>query len=590
MDFISTIKKYSFSFYFLPIILVLGIHLPFFILGKDSFLITNDNLNAEFLYAHLLKISGNIFNLNQNTIIENIGVGLKLKYFHSPFILVKLPFLFFDSFNAYIINSIVTRYIGFIGLYFLIKDYLKLKSTLATYILCLSFAILPLYTIFGVTILGQPFLLWAFLNLANNKKKLISIICIVIFIFYSNFQLIGPFAFFWLTVMGIYNYFIEKKLNRNYILGLVSMIVFSIIANFSIISTVFSTGAEQSFRLSRVYLELPSFLGAAYLFLKTLFFGELVSSLFIPIPVILLMLILAFKNKLDKIVLSIFGIILFNILVYVLSPHLSIYLGDYISFFKAFGFGRFIYLNAFLFFIILIILFKKINHNYIIISISALILFMNSIRNMEFYYNSYGKIINNIHSVYDEDKFIKSLISKDLYNNDHHVHHSAGFLTFNEFYATELFKEIEDFIGRKKDDYKVINLGIHPSIAQYNGFYSIDGYIPNYPLSLHTKFQTINKKEYEKKQFYGEKNITISNGVYLISSELSIYCDEYCFKKVANKSINNFDLNIKELKDSRVEYVFSAIEIQNTKKIGIEFQEVFEKDEYPYIIYLYKLI
>ena len=354
MDFISAIKKPIFSIYFLPIILVLGIHVPFFILGKDSFLITNDNLNAEFLYAHLLKISGNLFNLNQNAVIENIGVGLKLKYFHSPFILVKLPFLFFDSFNAYIINSIVTRYIGFIGLYFLIKDYLQLKSKLVVYILCLSFAILPLYTIFGLTILGQPFLLWAFLNLANNKKKLISIIYILIFIFYSNFQLIGPFAFFWLSVIGIYNYFREKKLNRNYILGLVSMIVFSIIANFSIISTVFSTGSEQSFRLSRVYLELPSFLGAAYLFLKTLFFGELVSSLFIPIPVILLMLILAIKNKLDKIVLYIFGIILFNILVYVLSPHLSIYLGDYISFFKAFGFGRFIYLNAFLFFIILI--------------------------------------------------------------------------------------------------------------------------------------------------------------------------------------------------------------------------------------------
>jgi hypothetical protein len=209
---------------------------------------------------------------------------------------------------------------------------------------------------------------------------------------------------------------------------------------------------------------------------------------------------------------------------------------------------------------------------------------------MEFYYNSYGKFSNDIHAVYDEDKFIKSLVPKDLYNNDHHVHHSAGFLTFNEFYATELFKEIEDFIGRKKDDYKVINLGIHPSIAQYNGFYSIDGYIPNYPLSLHTKFQTINKKEYEKKQFYGEKNITISNGVYLISSELSIYCDEYCFKKVANKSIKDFEVNIEELKKTNVEYIFSSIKIKNIEKMGIEFQEIFEKKEYPYIIYLYKLI
>ena len=53
MDFISAIKKYRLTLYLIPIILVLGIHLPFFILGKDSFLITNDNLNAEFLYAHL---------------------------------------------------------------------------------------------------------------------------------------------------------------------------------------------------------------------------------------------------------------------------------------------------------------------------------------------------------------------------------------------------------------------------------------------------------------------------------------------------------------------------------------------------------
>lgn len=590
MDFISAIKKPIFSIYFLPIILVLGIHVPFFILGKDSFLITNDNLNAEFLYAHLLKISGNLFNLNQNAVIENIGVGLKLKYFHSPFILVKLPFLLFDSFNAYIINSILTRYIGLMGLYFLIKDYLQLKSKLVVYILCLSFAMLPLYTIFGVTILGQPFLLWAFLNLKNNKKKLISFACIIIFIFYSNFQLIIPFAFFWLTAFAIYNYYDEKKVNRNYVLGLIIMIVFSIIANFSIISTVFSTGQDQSFRLSRVYLELPSLLGALYLFLKTLFFGELVSSLFIPIPVILLMIIVSIKFKLDRSVLYIFGIILFNILVYVLTPHISIYLGDYISFFKAFGFGRFIYLNAFLFFIILIILFKKINQNLILILVSTSILFINSFRNMEFYYNSFGKLSNDIHAVYDEDKFIKSLIPKQFYNNDYHVHHSAGFFTFNEFYATELFKEIEDFIGRKKDQYKVINLGIHPSIAQYNGFYSIDGYIPNYPLSLHNKFQKINEKEYEKKQFFGEKNITISNGVYLISSELSQNCDEYCFKKVTNKSIKKFEVNINELKKSKVEYIFSSIKIQNTDKIGIEFQEIFEKQKYPYIIYLYKII
>ena len=79
MDFISAIKKYRLTFYLIPIILVLGIHLPFFILGKDSFLITNDNLNAEFLYAHLQKLSGNIYNFNQNTILDMHYLYLELK-------------------------------------------------------------------------------------------------------------------------------------------------------------------------------------------------------------------------------------------------------------------------------------------------------------------------------------------------------------------------------------------------------------------------------------------------------------------------------------------------------------------------------
>ena len=211
---------------------------------------------------------------------------------------------------------------------------------------------------------------------------------------------------------------------------------------------------------------------------------------------------------------------------------------------------------------------------------------------MNFYFKDqnqdqiYLEVINNYNLAYwiaaDIDLYVDSTNDISAYDYNRLIQQ------FN--YATELFKEIEDFIGKKKDDYKVINLGIHPSIAQYNGFYSIDGYIPNYPLSLHTKFQKINEKEYEKKQFFGEKNITISNGVYLISSELSQDCDEYCFKKVTNKSIKKFEVNINELKKSKVEYIFSSIKIQNTDKIGIEFQEIFEKQKYPYIIYLYKII
>ena len=87
--------------------LIFGAHLPLIFLGGDSFIITDDNLNGEFLYSHLLKISENIFNINQNAILNNIGGGVALKYFHSPFSPFRLLFMFFDSFDAYLINSFI---------------------------------------------------------------------------------------------------------------------------------------------------------------------------------------------------------------------------------------------------------------------------------------------------------------------------------------------------------------------------------------------------------------------------------------------------------------------------------------------------
>jgi len=558
---------------------------------EDSFIITNDNLNAEFLYAHLQKISGNLFNLNQNQIIENIGDSLRLKYFHSPFNIFKLFFLFFDSFDAYILNSVFTRYIAFIGVYKLLNDYFKINSSSSVYLISTSFAILPVYTSFGITILGQPLLLWAFLNLANANKLIQSYLIIIVFVFYSNFQLIFPFAIFWLIIYLLYNIFSSKKISTSYIIGLIVFIISTIIANYSIISTLFLEGDERSFRLSRSYLDLPSISGSIYLFLKTLFFGDLVSSLFISIPIFLLIIYFLVKRKLKKEILLILGIIIFNITIHVLSPHIAIYLGEKISIFKAFGFGRFIFLNALLFFLILIIILEEIKSNKLKILITSILLLITAFRNMEFYYNTVGKLFKEIHWVYEEDKYLKSLIPKDIYDKkEYEIYHSAGFLNFKQFYAVDLFKEIKNSINKDIKTFKIINLGIHPSLAQFNGFYSVDGYIPNFPIRMHKSFKKLNLDESKKEHSFGEKNITINNGLYLISSELSKTCNESCFKKAENLVIQEFNPDLNELKKMKVEYLFSAAEIKNPDLFGFTFQGMFQNENYPYIIFLYKLI
>src|SRR5699024_6619802 len=50
----------------------------------------------------------------------------------------------------------------------------------------------------------------------------------------------------------------------------------------------------------------------------------------------------------------------------------------------------------------------------------------------------------------------------------------AGTPTFKEFYAEDLFKDIQDYIGKDQSSYRVASIGLHPAISQYNGFYTLD--------------------------------------------------------------------------------------------------------------------
>ena len=564
-------------------------YLPFIFFGKNSFLLTNDNLNLEFLVSHLLKTSGNLFNLSLTDQLPQFANGLELKYIHSPYNLVKVFFIFFESFDAYVINSIITRLIAFFSIRLLILDYFNLKNNLQINLISFGFASIPVYNILGITILGLPLLLWAFLNLLESKKVLISLISIVFFVSYSHFHLIFPFAVFWLLILAFYKLIYQGKKIRTFLLGVLVLIFFTLLFNYGIISTIFESGDSKSFRVSREFINLPTNLGMIYLFIKTFLFGDLISSLFVSIPILLLIFYQVLNKKIDNKILILILVICFNTLINSLSIHISKFFGEFLSIFSAFNFGRFIFLNSFIFFLILIFIVEKINNKKIVLVALTLIISLNMIRNMEFYYNSLGRIVNdeNKHFPYDEDKFMKSLVSSDLYNNDFHIHHSSGFFNFNEYYSETLFKKIEKYIGKSKDEFSIIHLGINPAISQYNGFYSLDAYSPNFPIKYYNVFNKINSRELSK--IDAESGVSMSNKLMLISSELTKICPEFCFDLDEIK-INNFEPNIRELKIQNVEYIFSAVMISNVEKLNIKFEYKFEHKDSPYTIYLYKII
>ena len=71
-------------------------------------------------------------------------------------------------------------------------------------------------------------------------------------------------------------------------------------------------------------------------------------------------------------------------------------------------------------------------------------------------------------------------------------------INFKQFFAEELFTKIKSDIGDKTNSFRIVSLGIHPSIASYNGFFTLDFYLNNYPLKYKHEFRQIISGELKK--------------------------------------------------------------------------------------------
>ncbi len=75
-----------------------------------------------------------------------------------------------------------------------------------------------------------------------------------------------------------------------------------------------------------------------------------------------------------------------------------------------------------------------------------------------------------------------------LIGNEKHVYEPS----FDRFFAQDLFTQIDRYIGRPKQSYRVVSLGMYASISKLNGFlYSLDGYLNNYSLAYKQEFRKI---------------------------------------------------------------------------------------------------
>lgn len=162
----------------------------------------------------------------------------------------------------------------------------------------------------------------------------------------------------------------------------------------------------------------------------------------------------------------------------------------------------------------------------------------------------------------------------------------TGYISWESYYAEELMGQIEDAIGRDMSTYRVGHLGISPAPSLMHGFYTVDGYSNNYPLSYKHAFRRVIAAELEmapETAVYFDK---WGNRCYLFNSQTGNY---WMLEKGSGVVYQGLQFDMAALTELGCEYLFSGGEIADADRMGLRSRGYFETEDSYWGIWLYEL-
>ncbi len=163
---------------------------------------------------------------------------------------------------------------------------------------------------------------------------------------------------------------------------------------------------------------------------------------------------------------------------------------------------------------------------------------------------------------------------------------NSNAVTWERFYNEEVYAAIDAYIGRDKETYRCLSLGVDPAAALYNGFFCLDGYSNNYDVNYKHQFRKIMEDELAKSEYLRGYFDNWGNRCYLFAAQLA---GNHYIGKNSGLVLEDFSMDVNQAKEMGCEYLFSGLEILNAEKIGLEFLDCFETENSYYKIWLYRL-
>ncbi|MDR4949323.1 DUF6044 family protein [Neobacillus cucumis] len=558
---ITTYLKRERTYLFGALLIILLWVLPYFVLGEQAHMRIQDNMDSNIAWYKVLMDSGQLFGPINGHIPQIINGHLSRDAYYSEYYGMVELFRFFPPVIAYGLNQAITRFIAFLGMYLLLRRYVIKEQNhgFIRVVAAMTFALTPFWANGMLSTLGMPLALWAFLNIRKHEKTWISIVILTLLPFYSTFML-G--FFFLLSAMGVF-WLVEVVRNKKAQLRLFFSIFYMTLIYLAIeyrevASLIFSN--EKTNR-SEFYESKNNLIQTIELIFKNYFIGHNQNQTlyeFIIFPTALIALIIVIMQKSWRQEKLFIGLHLANFL---LSVWYSFWwyqgwvpIKEKISILNTFNFSRYHYLRPMII--------------YILFAVSLQILWK---------YNKKWRICAVVFAILQLIVLVPS--------NEQIWYHNQP--SFKQFYAVNEFNEIKKYIGEPVQNYRVVSIGLHPAIAQYNGLYTLDTYNNFYPLSYKHQFRKIIAPELAKSKTMGDYFDQWGGRCYLFVSELG---KNYMFSKESTKVIKHLDINTQVLKQMGGQYVLSAVPIKNADENRLKLQKVFDSKDAYWRIYLYKVI
>ena len=571
---------------------------PYLILGEGSVFPVHDQLD-ETIMTYVLNARH--FPVGGETVFPELLGGIRASGMQPSAVLFIQLYRFLPVVTAFVVQYLIVSIAGFFGMYGSVKE------ITGSGILALAsagcFVLLPIQPVYGLSVSGVPLLLYCFLCLYQRKYVAGSFGGILFFGLTTHLVLIGYVVLgFWL--LAVLWMWVKKRHNRWIYLGFLWLTGIYIGVNHSLFSELLlGKGSYVSHREELVNYALPFWKTVKGVFLESAQHApSLHGRLILPIFLLLVLGLVCRRNwgskRRRRLSAAWAGMaVLAGIAIIYGICHLPLvvdFKNGCSGFLRYFQLERFYWLYP--------------AGWYLEFALCCSVWWNDGTCGAESMESEDGRTEAPMPEIsgacaagrYQYLKFILLVIlllptmqliktESYFYLNVNQINNGSGitgYITWESYYAEELMEQLEEAIGREPETYRVAHLGMSPAPALMHGFYTADGYSNNYSLEYKHLFRQVIEKELAKNEQTRLYFDQWGSRCYLFNGSTG---NAWMLGKAMEIKYEGLELDLAALGNLGCEYIFSAGEIVDWEKMGLDFLGYYETDTSFWGVWLYGL-